>query len=128
MHNAVKAINAKVQSLAPVLNTQSYYNTTYTVNGYTYYRFTFNNGTDTMLKTYNGYAYIFAGLGMKANNASATSGTVDATGTKTFTLPAGVTGTSVEVVGESRNISVSGGQFSDSFPQEYSYHVYKIAL
>ena len=128
VHTKVKAVNAKVQSLAPVLNTQSYYNTTYTVNGYTYYRFTFNNGTDTMLKTYNGYAYIFAALGMKANNASATSGTVDATGSKTFTLPTGVTGTTVEVVGESRNISVSGGQFTDTFPNEYTHHVYKIAL
>ena len=128
VHAKVKEINAKVQSLAPVLNTQSYYNTTYTVNGYSYRRFTFNNGTDTMLKTYNGYAYIFAGLGMRANDASATSGTADTTGTKTFTLPNGVTGTSVEVVGESRTIPVTGGQFSDSFPQEYSYHVYKIAL
>lgn len=128
VHTAVKAINAKVQSLAPVLNSQSYYNTTYTVNDYTYYRFTFNNGTDTMLKTYNGYAYIFAALGMQANNASATSGTVHATGSKTFTLPTGVTGTIVEVVGESRTITVSGGQFSDTFAAEYSSHVYKIAL
>lgn len=128
VHSGVKAINAKVQSLAPVLNTQSYYNTTRTINGYTYYQFTFNNGTDTMLKTYNGYAYIFAALGMKANNTSATSGTVDATGTKTFALPTGVTGTQVEVVGESRTINVSGGQFSDTFANEYSSHVYKIAL
>ena len=128
VHNAVKAINAKVASLAAVLNTQSYYNTTYTVNGYTYYRFSFNNGTDTMLKAYNGYAYIFAALGMKANNEAATSGTVDATGSKTFTLPTGVTGTTVEVVGESRNITVSGGQFTDTFANEYTHHVYKIAL
>jgi hypothetical protein len=128
VHSGVKAINAKVQSLAPVLNTQSYYNTTRTINGYTYYQFTFNNGTDTMLKTYNGYAYIFAALGMKANNTSATSGTVDATGTKTFALPTGVTGTQVEVVGESRTINVSGGQFSDTFANEYTSHVYKIAL
>lgn len=117
VHNAVKAINAKVVSLAPVLNTQSYYNTTVGVNGFTYYRFTFNNGTDTMLKTYNGYAYIFAGLGMGHT-----------TGSKTFTLPTGVAGTIVEVVGESRTISVSGGQFSDTFAAEYSNHVYKIAL
>lgn len=128
VHNAVKAINAKVQSLAPVLNTQSYYNTTHTVNGHTFYRFTFNNGTDTMLKSHGGYAYIFAGLGMRANNSSATSGTVDSTGNKTFTLPTGVTGISVEVVGESRTIPVTGGQFSDTFAAEYSYHVYKIAL
>lgn len=128
VHAKVKAVNAKVASLAAVLNTQSYYNTTLTVNGFTFYRFTFNNGTDTMLKTYNGYAYIFAALGMRPNNAAATSGTVDSTGSKTFTLPAGVTGTTVEVVGESRNISVSGGQFTDTFAAEYTHHVYKIAL
>ena len=81
-----------------------------------------------MLKAYNGYAYIFAALGMKANNEAATSGTVDPTGSKTFTLPTGVTGTTVEVVGESRNITVSGGQFTDTFANEYTHHVYKIAL
>lgn len=117
VHSKVKAINAKVVSLAPVLNTQSYYNTTVTVNGFTYYRFSFNNGTDTMVKTYGGYIYIFAGLGMGHS-----------TGAKTFTLPVGVAGTSVEVVGESRNISVASGQFSDSFAAEYSHHVYKISL
>ncbi len=70
-----------------------------------------------MLKSYNGNAYIFAGLGMG-----------HATGSKTFTLPAGVTGTTVTVVGESRTIPDSGGQFSDSFAAEYTHHVYQIAL
>ncbi|MEO7905158.1 MAG: hypothetical protein ABIR91_05200 [Candidatus Saccharimonadales bacterium] len=87
------------------------------LNGFTYYRFTFNNGTDTMLKTYDGFAYIFAGLGMG-----------HATGSKTFTVPTGVSGASVEVVGESRTIPVMGGQFSDAFAFEYTHHVYKIAL
>ena len=117
VHTKVKAINAKVQSLAAVLNTQSYYNTTVDVNGFTYYRYTFNNNTDTMLKTHNGFAYIFAGIGMG-----------HALGTKTFTVPVGVTGTTVEVVGESRNISVVGGSFSDTFANEYTHHVYKISL
>lgn len=113
----VTAVNSKVRSLAPVLNTQSYYNTTRTVNGFTYYEYRMGDGTDTMLKTYNGEAYIFAGLGMG-----------HATGSKTFTLPAGVTGTTVTVVGESRTIPVSSGQFSDSFPNEYSHHVYSIPI
>lgn len=117
VHTKVKAINEKVLSLAPVLNTQSYYNTTVTVNGFDYHRFTFNNGTDTMLKTYNGNAYIFAALGMGHS-----------TGSKTFTVPAGVTGTTVTVVGESRTISVVGGQFSDTFANEYTHHVYQITL
>ncbi len=44
-------------------------------------------------------------------------------------MPAGINGTSVEVVGESRNLTVSGSkQFTDTFAAEYTYHVYKIAL
>lgn len=128
VHAAVKSINAAVQTLAPVLNTQSYYNATRVVNGFTYYHYTFNNGTDTMLKTYNGSAYIIAGLGMRCNNTSCTSGTTDSTGSKTFTLPAGVTGTTVTVVGEGRTLPVSNGTFTDTFAAEYSHHVYQIAL
>ena len=128
VRNAVKAVNAKVKSLAPVLNTQSYYNATRVVNGFTYQYFTFNNGTDTMLKTYNGSAYIFAGLGMRCNNTTCTSGTADTTGSKTFTVPSGVTGTSVEVVGESRTLPITSGQFTDTFAQEYTDHVYRISL
>lgn len=117
VHAKVKAVNEKILSLAPVLNTQSRYNGTRVVNGFTYYRWSFSNGTDTMLKVYGGYVYIFAGLGFGYT-----------TGTKTFTIPSGITGTSVEVVSESRSISVVGGAFSDSFPNEYTHHVYKIAL
>lgn len=128
VHAAVKAINEKVTSLAPVLNTQSYYNSTRDVNGFTYYYYSFDNGTDTMLKTYGADAYIFAGLGMRCNDTSCTSGTVDAPGSKTFTLPDGVNGTTVEVVGESRTIPVVNGAFTDNFAAEYSNHVYKISL
>lgn len=128
IHAAVKSLNAKVKALAPVLNTQSYYNATRIVNGFTYYYYTFNNGTDTMLKTYNGSAYIFAALGMRCNNTSCTSGTADTTGSKTFTLPAGVTGTTVTVVDENRTIPVVNGSFTDTFANEYTHHVYRIAL
>lgn len=118
VHAKVKAINAKVKSLAPVLNTQSYYNATRTVSGFAYNYFTFNNGTDTMLKTYDGSAYIFAGIGMSQS-----------TGNKTFALPAGINGISVEVVGEGRTLPVNGSrQFTDTFAAEYSHHVYKVAL
>jgi hypothetical protein len=117
VHTKVKAINAKVKSLAPVLNTQSYYNKTRTVNGFTYYEYDFNNATDTMLKVKDGYAYIFAGIGMN-----------DGTGNKTFTLPAGVTGSAVEVVGENRTIPVTNMSFSDNFQHEYTHHVYKVAV
>lgn len=101
---AMGEINNQIQSLAPVLNTQSYV-------------WTFGSNLETMLKTYGGYAYVFA---MCANNTTP--------GSRTFTLPAGINGTTVQVVDESRNLSVSGGQFSDTFAAEYSYHIYKVAL
>ena len=98
----VTAINAQISALAPVLNTQSY-------------QYDFNNGTDTMLKTYNGSAYIFAGIGLLQDP-----------GVKTFALPAGITGTTVTVVGENRTIPVIGGSFSDDFAAEYTHPVYQI--
>lgn len=117
VHAKVKAINASVRALAPVINTQSYYNNTRVMNGFTYYNYTFNNGTDTMLKTYNGSAYIFAGIGMQQS-----------TGIKTFIVPTGVHGTLVEVVGEGRTLPVSGGAFTDNFANEYTHHTYRITL
>jgi len=128
VHAKVKAIDADVKALAPVLNTQSYYNSSRTVNGMTYNYYSFNNGTDTMLKTYDGSAYIIAGLGMRCNNTSCTSGTADSTGSKTFTLPTGVNGTTVTVVGEGRTIPVTSRTFSDNFANEYTHHIYKISL
>ncbi|MFF1832195.1 hypothetical protein [Paenarthrobacter sp. NPDC058040] len=101
----IKAALAGIQSLAPVLNTQSY---------------AWNAGaagTDTMLKAKDGSAYVFAGIGLNG-----------ATGSKTFTLPAGITGTQVEVVGENRTLTVSNGKFTDSFANEYTHHIYKIAI
>jgi hypothetical protein len=142
VHDKVKAINTKVQSLAPVLNTQSYYNDTYSNNGTVFHRYTFKNGTDAMLKVYNGSAYIFADLGfdltgqdrnfceqIDGKDACKNVGVPHTTGGKTFALPAGVNGTSVEVVGEGRTLSVDGSrQFTDSFTNEYTHHVYKISL
>jgi hypothetical protein len=142
VHDKVKSVNAQIKSLAPVLNTQSYYNDTYSNNGTTFYRYTFNNGTDAMLKTHNGAAYIFAGLGyditgqdrdycesIDGKEACRNVGVPHTVGSKTFTLPAGVNGTSVEVVGEGRTIPVNGQrQFTDSFSSEYTHHVYKISL
>jgi len=98
----VTAVNAAVQALAPVLNTQSYV-------------WNFGAGLDTMLKVKDGSAYIFA----------MTDGS---TGSKTFTLPAGVTGTTVEVLGESRTLTVTGGKFTDTFASEATHHNYKITL
>lgn len=117
VHAKVKQIDAEVTAMAPILNTQSYYNSQVTVNGMTYSRFSFNNGTDTMLKTYDGAAYIIAGLGFG-----------DTTGNKSFTLPNGVNGGSVEVVDEGRTLPVTHRTFTDNFANEYTHHIYKVAL
>jgi hypothetical protein len=105
LKSAVSAINTKINSLAPVINTQSYV-------------WDFSaTGVDTMLKVYDGFAYIFACLGVQA-----------ATGNKTFTLPTGTGGATAEVVGESRTVNIAGGAFTDNFANEYTHHVYKVAL
>ena len=93
-----------MHQLAPVINTQSY-------------KYSFGAGLDTMLKTYNGSAYVFS----MVDGASTP-------GSRTFTLPGGITGSQVEVVGENRTIQISGGKFTDGFASESSYHVYRISL
>jgi hypothetical protein len=100
----IKAINAGIQSLAPVINTQSYV-------------FSFNTTTDTMLKAYGGSAYIFAGIGLRQSP-----------GLKTFVTPPEINGTTVEVVGENRTLPVSNHTFSDTFENEYSHHTYRVSL
>lgn len=99
---AMGEVNRFIQSLATVINTQSY-------------QWNFGTGLDTMLKVKDGSAYIFA---MTDGGA----------GQRVLTLPAGINGTSVEVVGEGRTLAVSGGKITDNFANEYTYHVYKINL
>jgi len=95
-------INGHIKDLAPVLNTQSY-------------KYSFGSDIDSMLKWYDGAAYVFA------------MGDQGKTGTKTFTLPNGLAkAKSVQVLYENRNLSVSNGRFTDNFQNEYSYHIYKI--
>ncbi len=101
---AASEVDATVRQLAPVINSQSY-------------RYSFGAGLNTMLKTWNGSAYVFAMIDGSSKP-----------GSRTFTLPAGVNGTAVEVVGENRTLAVSGRTFTDSFANEYSYHIYRVAL
>lgn len=103
LKDGVKALNTKVQSLAPVINSPTYV-------------WDFQAAVDTMLKVRAGSVYVFAGVGLK-----------DSPGSKAFTLPAGVKGDRVEVVGEGRTLTVSGGKFTDTFAAESSTHVYRIA-
>jgi len=101
---AAGVVNNQVRVLAPVLNSQSYV-----------YRF--GPGLDTMLKGYDGYAYVFA-----------MAGTSRPLGMRTFALPPGVDGNRVEVLFEHRTLPVIGRRFKDSFAAEYSYHVYRIPV
>ncbi|WP_437307761.1 DUF4082 domain-containing protein [Sorangium sp. So ce388] len=98
----VRETNLRIKDLAPVLNTQSY-------------AYSFNANLDTMLKEHNGSYYIFAMVGR-----------AKPTGSYTLTLPAGLTGSTVQVLHENRTIAVNGGAFTDSFAAEYAYHIYKI--
>ena len=99
---AVTEVNRQITELAPVLNTQSY-------------QHSFNASLDTMLKHHNGASYVFA---MQKRDKT--------TGSYSFTLPAGMAGTRVEVLYENRTLPISGGAFQDSFAAENSYHIYKI--
>jgi hypothetical protein len=102
---AVKEVNLQIKELAPVLNTQSY-------------QHSFGDGLDTMLKTRDGYAYIFA----MGNDA-------EAPGNRTLTLPPEVSGNTVEVLFEGRTLPVEAGhRFSDTYSAEYDYHIYKVKI
>lgn len=99
---AMGEVNNQVHRLAPVLNTQSY-------------EWNAGPGVDTMLKEKDGYAYLFVGTDGRA-------------GTKTFKLPPEIKGTVAEVVDEARTVSVNNNTITDTFPDEATYHIYKIAL
>lgn len=103
--DAVRSVNAVIHSLARVINTQSY-------------DYSFGAGLDTMLKTFEGSAYIFAMI-------DGSSGP----GERTFQLPEGVRGTRVDVLDENRSLEVDDERrFSDEFGLESSYHVYRVSL
>ncbi|WP_457767691.1 NPCBM/NEW2 domain-containing protein [Cyanobium sp. ULC084] len=98
----VTSINAQVQRMALVLNSQPYL-------------WNFGTGLDTSLRVHNGNAYILA----------MTDG---GTGTRTFALPPGVSGAQVEVVDEGRSLSVINGTFTDTFPAEHTHRIYRVSL
>jgi Domain of unknown function (DUF4082) len=98
----VTETNQRIAALAPVLNSPSY-------------QWTANAALDTMLKASGGSYYLFAMPG--ANGG---------TGSQTLSLPAGLRASTAQVMFENRTVAINGGQFSDSFAAEYSYHIYKI--
>lgn len=106
MTTMLTSINAQITSLAAVINTGSDTADSVTSSA--------GSGVpiDTMTKSYGGATYIFAAT----MRGSATTGTFK---------PSGIDSGTASVLGESRSINVSGGQFSDSFAG-YSEHIYKI--
>lgn len=102
---AMSEICATVRTYAAIINTQSY-------------AWDFGDAADTMLKASGGYAYIFAMIDQTGDP-----------GSRTFTLPAGITGSNVDVLDESRTLTINGShQFTDTFTYEYSYHIYRITI
>jgi hypothetical protein len=98
----VAKVNAEVASMAPVLNSQPY-------------QWSFGTGLQTALKVRDGYAYVFA----------MTDGD---SGSRSLTLPPGVRGHTVEVVGENRILAVADGKFTDTFASEYTHHTYRLII
>lgn len=100
---AAGEVNNQLHQLAPVLNTQSY--------GYS-----FGSGLDTMLKTHDGAAYVFAMIDGESRP-----------GRRTLELPAELRGRKVEVLFENRTITPDAqGRFTDTFAAESAYHIYRI--
>lgn len=102
---AMREINSLIRQLAPVLNTQTFI-------------WNFGSNLDTMLKSRDGYAYIFAMPGAGSSP-----------GSRELRLPPAVKGTDAEVVDEGRHISIgSEHMIRDVFASESSFHVYKVKI
>lgn len=104
---AVTSINAQITSLAPVLNTPTVSNAVtagFSVSG---------TPLDTMVKKLNGNTYVFA---VVMRNTP---------GTATFSGLGNISGP-VQVIGENRQVTMTNGQFQDSFVG-YGVHLYQFA-
>jgi hypothetical protein len=105
MIKAVKAINEQVTSLAEVLNSPDISGIAQVSSSNSFVP------VDIMTKNYNNANYIFA-VAMKPGQTKAT-----------FNIGE-IEGEEVEVLGENRRITVTGGEFTDDF-SDYEVHLYK---
>jgi hypothetical protein len=106
--SAASNINFQVEALAPVLNSANVSNAVQVSSS------NMNVPVDFMVKQHGGATYIFAAA-MRSNSTTATFNLV------------GVPGGTATVLGEGRQIAVTGGQFQDSFAG-YGVHLYQIAV
>jgi hypothetical protein len=104
MYNAVKATDASIAALAPVINAPF-------ANGYV--QTTPDTAISTMTKYFDGHFYIFA------------IPHADGPHTATFTLTGAPTAT-VTVVGENRTLKLSAGTFTDTFANPNTVHIYEV--
>jgi hypothetical protein len=106
MKETVAEVNKQINSLAPVLNTQSISNAATLISS--------NSAVpiDIMAKRYKSSTYIFA-VSMRPGK------TIANINLRLFK------NAQVEVIGENRTIACVNGTFSDSF-SDYSVHIYKI--
>jgi hypothetical protein len=111
IYDQVKATDALVEHLAPVLNSP-------TALGYVTVSPTPTtfNGIETMAKDYNGQFYIFADT-----RDSETQHNIPAT----FTVK-DLNATSVTVVNENRTLPVTNGVFTDTFANAWTVHIYQV--
>lgn len=99
--DAVAAINAQVQDLAPVLNSPSYV-------------WAAGDGVDAAVKAWQGDAYLFV--------------SADGSGEQEMRLPPG-TGGEIEVIGEDRTLRADrDGVFRDEFAGDGTVHLYRVAI
>src|SRR5262249_27592931 len=118
IYDQVKATDALIEQLAPVLNSPFALNyVTVNSGGYTFpIADTTLGGMEVMAKDYNGQFYIFADT-----RDSETQTNISAT----FTI-ADKNATSVTVVNENRTIPVVNGVFSDTFAYAWTVHIYQV--
>jgi hypothetical protein len=105
--NAVNEINGRIQELAPVLNSKT------VTNGVTVTSSNSEVPIATMLKRYNNSTYLFA-VAMRDNSTNGI-----------FTLSGIPQSSTLEVIGEDRDLYITNGEFSDDF-DGYGVHLYKI--
>jgi autotransporter passenger strand-loop-strand repeat protein len=118
IYNQVKATDALIEQLAPVLNSPFALNyVTVNSGGYTFpIADKTLGGIEVMAKDYNGQFYIFADT-----RDSETQTNISAT----FTI-ADKIATSVTVVNENRSIPVVNGVFTDTFAYAWTVHIYQV--
>ena len=118
IYNQVKATDALVQQMGPILDAPFALHYVSTPGGYNYGNGVDHtlNGIETAAHFYNNSFYIFA----DTRNSEALHNIA-----ATFTLN-DPTATSVTVLNENRSINVVNGQFSDTFANASTVHIYQV--